>query len=59
MKKPRTAKLTNAKLDEMYKRLCEAGAEPKYGPDGKPVYSFMFYGTEEELEKTKKKLSEL
>lgn len=51
--------LTNAMLDEMYQKLCEEGGAPRQDDNGKPVYSFVFYGTEEEAAALRKRLLEI
>lgn len=33
-----SSQLTQAKLDEVYKKLVECGAPGTYGPDGQPTY---------------------
>jgi hypothetical protein len=52
-------RLTNAMLDEIYKKLCEDGGASRYDENGKPVYSMTFYGTEKEAEALRKRLLEL
>lgn len=50
--------LTNEKLDEIYRRLCDEGGQGEWDENGKPVFSLSFYGTEEEFEAMKRKLQE-
>ena len=52
-------RLTNAMLDDIYQKLCEAGGATRQDEKGRPVYPMTFYGTEEEAEALRKRLLEL
>jgi len=51
--------LTNAMLDNIYKKLCESGGQPNQEENGRPVYSLDFYGTAEEYESVRQRLLKL
>ena len=51
--------LTNEKLDEIYDLLCKTSENSKCSETGRPTYSFIFYGTKEEIKAIEQTLTKL